>query len=241
MGTVQPQYNGKRAWKAPLEFPPELEKKLSAIYREAPGVDVTEEKVRDFTNAVLAAARFALSELHALELALNKAELIEEHDDLLRGLKTIIEMETKLRSLSPDFDVLLGPAADPLGCADRIKDCQPAVRELMEHTKRARERISTMAAAPNSVHTKSKITTELAVRVLYVLKTYGIAAAVTAKTYLRVVDITEPGSADQFESRYVSTAVRVLQCVGDCLGLHLSQDTWRDKVRGAKKQSSGLG
>lgn len=51
--------------------------------------------------------------------ALTKGEVLAEHADFLKSLRT---MQKKLRSLSPELDRLLGYDADPLGIADLMGD-----------------------------------------------------------------------------------------------------------------------
>lgn len=239
MPTDKPQYAGKRAWKMPLDFSEALPDTLATLYRDAFMEDesLDDEQTQKFINAVLSEARFALPELHALDLALTKQEVIAEHDDLLLHLKAV---EKKLRDLSPDYNLLLGTQADPLDCADKIGSCANAILDLRAHMHEAKSRIVSRTPVLKPAKIKHDIAVELAIRVLRVLNAYGITGAATAGSYTRSTDVTKAAVLERQESQYVSPAVRMLKCIGDDIGLKLQLTTWRDTILSAKKRAADI-
>jgi len=175
---------------------------------------------------VLAEAQWAISELYLHQFVITKPEIRAEQSNLFKGLS---DLHRKLRNLSTDFDRLLGTDADPLGCADHIK-------ELLRHVEDAGQLIDKQPNAERRVETERRVIVEMAIRVLLVLKSYGIAPAATAGSYLPMVDITESySSSSEDTSRYVSPAVEILKAIGDDIDLRRSPETWRDAVIEAKE------
>ena len=184
-----------------------------------------------FVSCVLAAARWAIAELHWRQIAITKPEIRAEHADLLKGLN---DLHHKLRNLSPDFDRLLGSNADPLGCADSIK-------ELINHAEGAGQRIDKLPGTERPVEAEHRVMLEMAIRVLPVLKDSNIPAAATAGSYLRMLDIgNNNGSRIEDTARYLSDAVEILKAIGDDIGLVRSPETWRDTIIEAKGKTPNL-
>lgn len=233
MPTATARYTGDGTWTPIKDFSEALEVKLRSYYpNQHAETDPTWGHPADnFVAQVLAEARWAISELHFHQFVITKPEVRAEQSNLFKGLS---DLHRKLRKLSPDFDRLLGIDADPLGCADKIK-------ELLRHVEDAGQLIDKLPPAERQVETERRVMVEMAIRVLRVLKGYGIAPAATAGNYLRMLDITESnGSSSEDTSRYVSHAVEILKAIGDDIALPRSPETWRDAVIEAKRKEPDL-
>lgn len=152
--------------------------------------------------------------MHWQHSDITKPELRAEYADLRKTLNKACE---KLRHLSPDLDRLLGVDADPLGCADSIQ-------ALLAHVDGALARIDSLPPADRPAEKRRAVAVELAVRVLRVLKNYGLRPAATA----------DPNFG------YVSLTVEVLELLGEALGLRLARVTWRDVILDAYKLAPDL-
>lgn len=168
----------------------------------------------EFVNVILSEAWWAKSEMHWIRYQATKQELRAEHADLQKRLE---EVKYKLRHLTPDFDRLLGVDADPLGCADSIAT-------LLGFVEDAGRTINNLPDKKKLNAKQHAIATELALRVLRVLKQYNIKVSATASD----------------DHGYTSDAVKILKSVGDDIGLCRSESTWRDIIAGVKAQSPDL-
>jgi hypothetical protein len=176
-----------------------------------------EDPADTFVSHVLAAARGAVSDLHWQQLDLTKSEIRAEQLDLFKRLN---DLHHKLRNLSRDFERLLPIGADPLGCADKLK-------ELIGYVEGSGQNIDKLADARRPAEKQHDVAVEMAVRVLRVLKGYGIAVSAT-------------GGIGNVDSDYTSDAVQILRIIGADIGLVFADLTWRDKIIEAKKSAPDL-
>lgn len=233
MPTIKPPYKGDGAWTKPKDFSDKLFESLRSYYpdQQAETDPTWGHPADEFVGCILNAARYACEELHWQKFEITNSEIRAECEDLLCRLN---DLSHKLRSLSPDFDRLLGISADPLGCAG-------ALEALIGHVQDAVPLIDELPIAERPIEKQHRVLVEMAIRVLQVLKNYDIAPAATAGTYLRLIDITESkncGTEDT--SQYVSAAVEILKLIGDDIGLVRSKKTWLSVITDAKKNSPDL-
>ena len=170
---------------------------------------------REFIERVIVAADWAVYAIRDARLSLTKQDLQAERDNVLITLETTRD---KLRSLSPDFDRLLGIDADPLGCADSL---HALILKVIDSNYK-------IAKHPNklkAIESKHAISIELAMRVLPIAKEYGII-------------ISASGSANYPGSE--SEAVKLLKVVGDAIDLKLEVLTWRNVIAKVKRQNLNL-
>lgn len=226
MPTAKARYKGGAEGAAPREVPPSLIEELRALCvaelmkgppspsRGYEGEDDAQARADRLVAAVLTEIRWPAAELHWLISDINRSELRAEHADLR---KTLNKAKERLRRLSPDLDRLLGVDADPLGCADSIE-------ALLVHVEEALGRIDSLPAAERIAEKQKAVAVEMAVRVLRVLKNYGLRPAATADPIFG----------------YVSSTVRVLELLGRAAGLPFAQVTWRDVIRDAYRLAPDL-
>jgi hypothetical protein len=89
----------------------------------------------------------------------------------------------------------------------------------------ARQRLLlTTAVKPKLSESRHRIGIEMAIRVMRVLKDY---------------DVSISASADP-DLNYISAAVKILQAIGNDIGLCLSAVTWRDLIAEAKQATPDL-
>ena len=112
---------------------------------------------------------------------------------------------------------MLGVDADPLGCADSLQ-------ALLVHVDRALAGIDGLPAADRPDEKQHAVAVELAVRVLRILKNYGLRPAATA----------DPTFG------YLSTTVKVLELLGKAVGLRFAKVTWRDVILEAYRLAPDL-
>jgi len=208
--TAKVRYPGDGAWTIPRQFSGSLKAKLRTFF---PDQDATAtlpfgHPADDFVNQLLGEATWALDQLDDDKFKSCKEELRAVHADLVKSLG---DVQKKLRNLPPDFDRLLGNNADPLGCADHIS-------ELLEHVASAKPKIGYFKR-PKTRDRQHHIAIEMSIRVLRVLSNHGIQASASA-TYDRA-----------------SAAVQILKAIGDDMGLTLAHTTWRDIVIKAKTRA----
>lgn len=210
MTTAKPRYTGDGTEDRIDDFSDKLRSALRDFFPDKSACDnpVFGHPADNFVAHILSEAWWAKSELHWQALEGTKAELRAERDDLL---KRVSELEVRLRNLSPDLDRLLGVNADPLGCADRLS-------ELARNIGLAGSAINHLPKAKRNDEKQHSVAVELAIRVLGVLKEYGIRAAATGDSYFG----------------YTSDAVEILKLLGDDIGLVRDELTWRDIISKAK-------
>lgn len=216
MPTAKPRYKGDGAGMLIPDFSDALRNKLREFY---PDKEVTPDlhlgnPTDDFVNGILAETWWAKSELFWQDFGCTKQEIRAEHSDLLKCLRNC---EEKLRNLSPDFDRLLGVEADPFGCADKIK-------ELIWHMENAEQAIEYLPTAQKPAEKRHDVSIELAVRVLRVLKEYGIPPSATHDAGLG----------------FTSDAIKILKFIGDDIKLERGELTWRTTIIEAKKRAADL-
>jgi hypothetical protein len=156
-----------------------------------------------FVEQILAEARWAKSERHAQRSEITRTELRAERDDLL---KLLVDVERKLRTLSPDVDRLLGADADPLGVADAIK-------VLLTRVDRAAS--DPDPRTPASPEKARAVMLELTIRILRVLRRFAVRSS---------------GSGSAYFEEYTPDATRIIKAIGDDMGLVRALLTWRDVV-----------
>ena len=234
MPTAKARYAGNGAFIKIPDFSDDLKKRLRDFYPDKEAkTDPTWGSPADvFVSNILAEAWWAKSELHWQSFDLTKPEIRAEHADLLKVLKVA---QSKVRSLSPDFDRLLGIDADPRGCADEIS-------RLISRVEHAGDMLNSQPDARRTAEKHHEVAIGMAVRILCALMTYKIKPSGTASSYLPMADITEirGGKKGDEATRYVSDAVLILKAVGDDLGLVLAESTWRDIIIEAKKTAPEL-
>lgn len=167
----------------------------------------------DFVNAILSEVRFATDELDALSRRLVKQDLIAERDAVR---STLTSAHDKLRTLSPDFDALLGVDAAPLGLADRLDAFLRRIDTVV---------IEEFAPVPNAKDVRSNIAHELAIRVLRVAKEYGMEKI--------------SATADAVFG-YTSDAVRLLVIIGNEIGINYVSGTWKNIIADILKEDPDL-
>lgn len=235
MTTAKPPYHGNGCGTKLSDFSDELRQTLRS-FDPRQGTDTDPytlawgDPADAFVEAVLSEAWWAKSELHFSQFNSGRAEIRAEQADLLKRLRGVHD---RLRRLSPDFDRLLGIDADPLGCADKIK-------ELIGYVEAANPRIDQLPNGRKTADKEHNIAVELAIRVLGVVEQYGGDVAATAGTYWKLIDITEQCDSDVEASRYVSPAVKILKAIGDDMGLVKAEATWRGIIGTARQAPSGL-
>lgn len=216
MPTAKARYKGDGGRTRTKEFSSGLKLKLRGYFpdQQLDACKTWGHPADNFVTQILAEAEWAIAELHWQGLDISKPEIRAEQQDLLRLLNLAHD---KLRNLSPDFDRLLGVDADPLGCADQIQ-------RLILHVEHSGQRIESQPDRKRPAEKQHYVAVEMAIRVLLVLKQYGISLAVTCD-----VDLG-----------YTSDAVLILKAIGDDISLVRSKVTWRDIVMEAKKGIEGL-
>lgn len=213
MPTSKAQYKGPTRVPA-LDFSDNLRRELQK-FAPTSHEDHFGDEDTIFTEAVLAAARYGLTRVRAYRLSdVSNDELRAEQGDLALILSSA---QNKLRSLTPAFSRHLGVAADPLGTADKIGELL-AMIELASVRIQALER---KESAPTAI---DEIATEMTVRVLHVLRQYGISPASTSDSDLETTSI----------------AVAILRLIGGEIGVQQSSRTWRDRISRAKARSPTL-
>lgn len=210
MTTAKAQYKGDGAGKLLPDFSDKLKSILRNFYpdQNAESDETFGHPADGFVSHILAEAWWAKSTLDDQKYDITKQQIRAEHADLL---KVLSNAHDKLLTLSPDFDRLLGVDADVLGCASKIK-------ELLAHVQCANQLIDQLPTVKRSVEKQNAVAVEMSVRVLRVLKSYGISPAATGDSYFG----------------YTSDAVQILKAIGDDIGVVLADSTWRDTILDAK-------
>jgi len=216
MARGKAQYKGDGAGVLIPDFSDSLKNKLRTYYpdQDAETDETFGHPADAFVSHILAEAWWAKARMK--DIVLTKKDVKAEWADLLGRAN---DLQSKLKTLSHDLDILLGIDADPLGTADKIS-------EFITHVKNASPLIDRLPKAKTSNRRFRAIAVEMSVRVLYVLKrSYQILPAATAGN--QVTGTT-------------SVAIQILKAIGDDIGLRLAATTWRDVVRDAKKDSPHL-
>lgn len=223
MPTAKPAYDSGGGWKNRHydeaeweELKERLRKKLRDFYpdKNAEAHPPFGHPADSWVNYLLAEAEGAVSMMLWLSLRLTKGKLRAERKDLLN---TLNKAEECLSKLSHDLDIMLGVDADVLGCRDKI-------RELVPRIEAAEASINRLPRAKKLSDAQHDASVEMAIRVLRVLKGYGISPAATADADLG----------------YFSDAVMILKIIGDELGLVLAETTWKIAIFKAKQSVSDL-
>lgn len=223
MPTAKPRYDSGGDWKNRQyteaeweELKERLRKKLRDFYpdKNAEADPTFGHPADSWVNCLLAEADSAVSLMLWLRLRLTNEELRAERKDLL---STLNKADKCLSNLSHDLDIMLGVDADVLGCRDKI-------RELVPRIEAAEAAISRLPRARKLSDAQHQAAVEMAIRVLRILKSYGISPAATADADLG----------------YFSDAVRILKIIGDELGLALAESTWKDAIIKAKQSVPDL-
>lgn len=203
---------------APIsDFSDKLQQEIETFY---PGKDTKAETHEEnsaeiFSRRILAEAHWAIAELEEVRLSLTKQDLKAEWEDL----RAILERaRDRLRSLSPDFDLLLGIDANPFGLADSLD-------AMIKRVDEAGRLIDERPQKPRATGQRHEIAMEMAIRVLRVAKEHGMR-------------VSASGSSHYPEQ--TSKAVLLLKAIGDDIGLRLGKLTWRNIVAEAKRAAGDL-
>jgi hypothetical protein len=213
MPTAKPRYTGDGSGAKPPDFSEGLRAEIRKSY---PDKNVQQQPpfahpADEFVNVILAEASWAMDELYWDRFTSTKQELRAVQADLLSVLKAARD---KLLNLAPDFDRLLETDADPLGCADKLT-------KLIARIDGAGSAIDNLPTRRKLRVRQHGIAVEMTIRILRVLRGYGIKPSATANR-----DLDRQ-----------SDAVRILKAIGDDMGLTLSASTWRDMIIEAKRQT----
>lgn len=210
MPSPKARFLGSKSGEELHDFAPRLKVQLRGFYpkKDAKPDPVGVHPADAFVEAVVAAARNALAALHWHRLRITKQEMRAEHAANLKALKAA---SSQLRSLSIDYDRLLGPDAAPLEWAD-------AIDAWIRTIEGAGPRIAAIPPGKKPQEVQHQAAIQLANDVLPVLKRYGIKTSATSDK----------------DSNYISVAVKVLKAIGDDMRMNLSATTWRDTIRDAK-------
>jgi hypothetical protein len=195
----------------PKEFTPQLVETLMGYYAPRPGDH--EDTENNFAQAILTEARWAISELEYHRHDRDRKSVRAERDNVLKGIK---KLGKALRTMSRDFDVLLGNDADPLGCTDKMTHLASQIESRVTD-----ERLDSLPKKLLPNQAQSRVSKELTIRILRVLKRYGVSTAITCDPDLG----------------YISDAVRILKTVGDAIGLDQEYATWRNIMSRAKHEA----
>jgi hypothetical protein len=237
MPTVKPPHTGDGAGRKPRDFSSGLKANLRGF---APlGVEPGK-----FVAEVLGEARWLPEELEHHRITLGRDELKAEHRHVLKWLRKIQnrptparlrKAENALRSISRDLDALLGVHVDPVGCADGLREMidaetaqatPPTTVKLREMVNALEEATARIAEGPTArrPEIQRRAAVETAVRVLRVLKDYGITPSATMN----------PAYG------FVSPAIKILQAIGDDIGWRRDPVTWRAIILDAKRNAADL-
>ena len=210
MAFAKAEYKGNGAGEMIPDFSDKLKSTLRSYYpdQDAESDETFGHPADGFVNHVLNEAWWAKSELDSQTFDITKQQIRAEQADIM---KVLSDAHCKLRSLSPDFDRLLGVDADVWGCAAKIK-------ELIGQVEHAKQRIDLLPTARKPADKQHAMAVEMAVRVLRVLKSYEIKPSATCGSHFS----------------YTSDAVQILKAIGDDIGLVLADLTWRDTIIKAK-------
>ncbi len=210
MAQPKPRYAGNRKDEKNREFPESMREALRSYYPE----DDTPDPVwgypsGQFVSEILNEATWAAAEVQEAEREINNSDLKAEFEDLMKALADI---ENKLRSISPDLDRLLGDA-DPLGCADHVSN-------MTLKSGKAKSLIDDLPFSWRAEQKNKRILDEMAIRVLSILKTYGIKLSATYDT--------------RFANEYKSPAVAILEILCKNLDSPFAEKKLRKMVSTAK-------
>lgn len=217
MPTAKPRYDGGGNWKYHQYTEAEweaLKKRISEKLRPFyPGKNAQSDPTFGhpadvWADCLLNEAKGAVSRMLWLRRRLTNEELRAERDDVLAILEKSAEC---LGKLSHDLDIILGVDADIRGCRDKIM-------ELIPRFEAAKDGIAKLPRARKPRDAQHAAAVEMAIRVLRLLSSQGIAPAATADTDLG----------------YTSDAVKILKIIGDEIELKLAERTWKKIIIKAK-------
>ena len=214
MTTDKAHYRGNGAGQIIDDFSQNLRDTLRNYYPnlEEETVPVFGHPADEFVNILLGKAWRAKKALHWLKFSSTKGEIRAEHADLL---KTLEKAQKNLRTLSIDFDRLLGVDADPLGCADKIG-------ELIQKVRAAEKTIECLPdkrKAKKPEQKKREIAVNLAIDIIRILQTYGLSTGATVDEY-----------------GHTSNVVNILKSIGDDIELDREVTTWKKIVIDANER-----
>ncbi len=231
MPTAKAQYIGDGPpWK-PKEFSDELRAKIRGYFPDSTASSCPEfgHPADQFVEAVLNAAGNAAADLRRPP-DLSRQEIRAECENIV---KTAKELQAKLQQASWQVRRLLPPTI-----------------ELQEHTENLTQVIHVLEAVDEAIdrlpprlrptEAHHEIAVDMAIRVLPVLKDYGMATPTTHGKYAKINDITSQSYDGKDVSQYRSVAVDILKAIGDDIGLVRSEVTWRDIISEAKTASPDL-
>ena len=161
-----------------------------------------------WANYLLNEASSALAEAKTRNRPTNE-ELRAELAALLKTLQRTME---GLDSLSLDLDLLLGPDVDALETRD-------AIATLLGRVESARPLIERLPKASRHSEVQHAAAVEMAARVIRVLEQDGMSTGATVNAHFG----------------YQSDVVKILMILGDAIGLHLADTTWKGAIVKAKR------
>jgi hypothetical protein len=164
----------------------------------------------EWASHLLEVAHTEVSTWRWLEERLTNEELRAEQADILRSLK---KAHASLSEMSRDMHNLLGPEVDVLECRDMIGRLIPDIEQ-------SREKIDRMPRAKGRRKAKGKAALEMTVQVVRLLENDGTRVAATANKDLALT----------------SPHVKMLQVLGNALGLELDVTTWKGLISKARKR-----
>lgn len=218
MTSGKARFNAPQPFEAPVDFSPKLRESLRSLYPS--DQDQTIDSVfghpgDQFVEVILSEARWVFGAMDSAKRSLTKEDVRAEQQSLL---KTIDDLTMKLRSLSPDFDLLLDSNLDPTPrCLADILD------SFADEVRRCDDRIARRGRKLRPDEAIHHIAREMAIRVLRAAEPYGIRPSATF---------------DDSAYDYASPAIQLLRAIGDDVGIRLDGYTWRDIVI-KLKQSKG--
>lgn len=199
MSKPKPRYNKPAfvAQRLKIDAPPPSYEQLRDYLRRTISLDAA--------NFLVGIAIDTAEALRQERLRLTKEDARAEINDLLGSIR---ETVSKLRSLSPELDRMLGQDADPLGAADKLD-------ALIVRIEGAKEGVETRRW-PRLNEVEHNIALNMAIKV--------ILAADCFDKRLTIGKAELPGTAEP-----------VLQAVGNAAGINREEATWRDTYNEASK------
>jgi len=163
----------------------------------------------EFVAAVLSAAHSAVARQHWQQFEVGKPDLKAELNSLRVSLR---QASDQLRSMSANASRALNIEADQVELANDID-------RMDRYVEQAVASVGRLPSAKKPAEASRVVALTLISEVLPVLEGYGMKVGAT-------VDAA---------STKVSSSIRVLQAIGDDVGLRMSPTTWRNIIQDSKK------
>jgi len=163
-------------------------------------------------DEIMVEAAWAIDELSEIDQEITSQVLGAIRRDLLDKLA---KCQKKLQTLIPEYEGLLDIETTPIKLSNAL---DPVISAIQSTDKP----IADLGRSLSRVEKDAAVATEISVRIMKVLQDYGIKISATKS----------------MEFDYVSTAVVILDTVGEAIGLKRHQTTWRDIILKAKKENT---